>query len=552
MRTVFQIFFVIILFGGSNLLCGQNAKWAAIISPKDLDGFVECKYVKMDRHNNVYILGTFENAPVYFSPKDSMVPNGIPGAGIFIAKYDREGKFLWAKKIQHTGSRLYQGFEVDREGNQWICAWSNNQKVTYDGISFNGKYTYVAKFNPDGVAQWISDAGDCDMMSVDLFGNVYVFGMFDDSMTIGGTKLYGPHEGAIYLAKINNSGVQGWAKYAGQSTIGQSTYLTMCTSNSGSIYLTGRTEQFIILGDTVIYGPGKRNMHVTKYFNDGRFAWARLFECSSSPYLHGADTDESGNLYITGYVNDTLWLDQYFLTTKNRYGVNYFVARFDSTGNVKWADYNQGLNGKGVFTEACGGFFVKYKSGSNLVSEKQVFSDTTLPGGNYLLHYNRASHIESIITLKRAETPACVGPERPDVSVAEDGGFGDTVLNGHYLSSLSGADGQYAYILYFDRGTSYTSQGCLYDLSIPEESLSASLFPNPAVSYISLKLEISVSEITATLYDLNGRVIVPTQTISANGTNATMKLPDNAVSGLYLLRVQSEGKQGNFKVFIQR
>ena len=111
----------------------------------------------------------------------------------------------------------------------------------------------------------------------------------------------------------------------------------------GNVYIAGHYESNEInFGTTTLINSEKsygntKEMYVAKYDNLGKLLWAKSFGGNRSDEANSISTDPYGNFYLTGYfISPTLKLGTISLTRMGAFS-NYFIAKFDSTGNVIWA-----------------------------------------------------------------------------------------------------------------------------------------------------------------------------------------------------------------------
>jgi hypothetical protein len=529
----------------------QNAKWAAVISCKKREGIVGSYEVRMDKSNNVYVFGIFENAPIYFSPKDSLTPieySWGEKSAAYIAKYNSKGQILWYKKLIRIGrSHFYDGFEVDKEGNVWLSLISKGSRLYFDSLSFKGDGCLV-KFNSEGKTLWVTESGAGGVLALDEKGNAYVQGQFRDSITIAGTKFTGPHDYASYLIKYSPSGGIEWVNY-----IGVYRYPVMSVDKSGAVYLTNGTGQFADLGKKIVYGFGQNNIQLTKYNPDGSLAWVKLFQCTTPPLARASAILNSGNLMVSLSIVGTIDLGTYLVVSE----AFHVTAEIDSSGKILWAT-NKQLTGSNILPDVCNGFF---SEGHSEGKRGELFKDSTLSKGTYLVYYNAQRHAEFAAFMDDYSVIADVGSGNPDLALARTiardaddyNAPGDVVLYGHHISSIEGNHPGYTCIFYFDRGVAYKDGRCFHTLSIDEANQSMSIFPNPASRYITIVTNTEIKgEIHASLVDLNGRQIQLTTNPMRNQFRTTLTLPSIIVPGVYLLKTENEGSVKIFKVFITR
>ncbi len=112
--------------------------------------------------------------------------------------------------------------------------------------------------------------------------------------------------------------------------------------------------------------------------------------------------------------------------------------------------------------------------------------------------------------------------------------------------SVSYSVGQVAYTTQTG-STGFVTQGVqqafeIFTLGVndfPEIKLSMSVYPNPTISNITLKVEdLSLNDLNMELFDINGKKI---QTIKIQNTNTVIEL-ENLPSSTYILKVERENK----------
>jgi hypothetical protein len=139
---------------------------------------------------------------------------------LFIVKLDSSGNYSWANSNESNG--IFVSF-----GNSLISDNNDNIYVTgsfdYDNISFgndtlNTAGLFIVKYDHSGTVQWAkcSDAngyseGFC--IKLDINNNIFVCGLYQDSLTIGNTTLSGiPNMHTSFIVKYDSYGNKIWLK----------------------------------------------------------------------------------------------------------------------------------------------------------------------------------------------------------------------------------------------------------------------------------------------------------------------------------------------------
>lgn len=114
----------------------------------------------------------------------------------------------------------------------------------------------------------------------------------------------------------------------------------IATDANGDAYLTGYFIDSITFGSKHLSSPNI-NSYLIKYDSMGNILWAAQSKSASNISAAAtiyAATDNYGNAYITGNLNDTVTFGSF--TLKSFYDVNYsgiFLTKYNASGNVLWA-----------------------------------------------------------------------------------------------------------------------------------------------------------------------------------------------------------------------
>ena len=199
--------------------------------------------------------------------------------------------------------------------------------------------------------------------TVDNTGYCYVTGVVNNAY--GGTD--------IMAVKYDLYGDTLWTKtYPGTN---QSS-----TDTKGVAIKAGRYGGVYVVGNVANTGSGLDEVLI-KYDIYGNYYWAKTLQgtYNQDDKAFGIITDQNDNIYITGYV-----------TGANNYE-QMFIAKYDTYGNLLWANYNVGTDGlntegnsitlsnagnvcvTGYTTTHAGGmdiYTVQYSSGGTLMWQK--------------------------------------------------------------------------------------------------------------------------------------------------------------------------------------
>ena len=267
-------------------------------------------------------------------------------------------------------------------------------------------------------------------------GNLYAAGGFDDSfMVFENTVLRCGTTEHIFVAKFSPAGNVIWATSAGGDGSDQVT--AIATDPGGNIYITGYFgSDSIAFGSTVLVNHGFNNVFIAKYDSSGNAIWAKSIVGTDDDAARGIATDSSGNVYITGgFTSASISLGTITLHQVGSGGSEFFVAKYDSAGNVLWAkmagsiNYESSSPGAGIAVGESGNVYVTGSfSGNTLVFDA---IEITTPGSytNYSVFIAKYDAAGNVLWANSA------GGRANDFShaIAADAD-GNTYITGYFLS----------------------------------------------------------------------------------------------------------------------
>ncbi|MCC2624619.1 MAG: hypothetical protein K0R14_492 [Burkholderiales bacterium] len=209
----------------------------------------------------------------------------------FIAKYDTQGKLLWANQTGESGAASYaSAIALGSNGHLYITGYGHNS-------TSKGNYLIVAEYNATTGklmgSKSIKNPDDTDIsgsaITLDSNGNVYIGG----TTSIGSTDF--SQVSKYFIQKYTFDVEPVWAIVGGDSAYGRGISL----DNLGNIYVTGFTYKetnyinyFIAKVDT--------SGHFVGSFDVGGDGPAEVFG-------YGIQEDSNNNLYVIGSTSTSLY-----------------------------------------------------------------------------------------------------------------------------------------------------------------------------------------------------------------------------------------------------
>jgi hypothetical protein len=281
---------------------------------------------------------------------------------MFVAKYDPQGKVLWAQ--QAGGDRLDQGYGVaaDREGNVYVTGYFQG-KAKFGGMELTGKTQgdadhefdtrygdmFLAKYSGAGKLLRVRQAGDRDKnagnsVAVDSAGHVYVAGQFGGRTIHFGDIEVADTQLCNFIVKYDRDGKVIWAQpTAGPRSYGGGSGNTVAVDREDRVFVAGNFELSQHLGGILLQQDAGMNEEIflLKYNSDGSLLWGRQAGGTTHhEYCNGVALDRAGNAFITGSFDDAADFGgihaQAGPHNPGISGTSLYVAKYTGAGEPIW------------------------------------------------------------------------------------------------------------------------------------------------------------------------------------------------------------------------
>lgn len=259
---------------------------------------------------------------------------------LFVAKYDSDGKLLWATNTGTSVGILGRAIAVDAQGNSYLTGGFRYESDFGDDTFPNNEFNdiFVAKYGPNGEFRWATQLGGDDddvgtSIGVDAQGGCYVTGYFADAAFFGDDSLFSVGDSDMFLAKFDTEGQFEWVSQAGE--VGETQGAAVSVDPHGNCLVAGYFDLLATFGSHSLFSAGFYDLFLAKYDPQGNVLWARNTETSNAISAAGVATDGAGNAYLTG----TFFGPAQFgaLSLANGAAAQIFVAKYDADGNIVWA-----------------------------------------------------------------------------------------------------------------------------------------------------------------------------------------------------------------------
>ena len=271
--------------------------------------------------------------------------------------------FEWAKRMGGTGDDRGHSITTDNSGNIYTTGYFSDT-VDFDPgagyfnlISAGENDIFIQKLNASGNLIWVKQMGgsltDHGLsITIDNSGNVYTTGFFEGTADfdpgVGTTNLTSIGASDIFIQKLDTFGNLLWVKQMGGSFWDEGLSITI--DNNGNIYTTGLFSITVDFdpgaGTTNLTSAGDYDIFIQKLDALGNLLWAKQMGGSTYDIGYSITTDNSGNIYTTGYFEGTVDFNPGVGTT-NLTSAGFrdiFIQKLDSSGNLLWIKQMGGNN----------------------------------------------------------------------------------------------------------------------------------------------------------------------------------------------------------------
>jgi hypothetical protein len=340
--------------------------------------------VTVDSMNNIIITGRITGNADF--NRSNLIDAGLPettgvihgNEDVFIGKYDKNGVYLWAKRLGGSLSDYGNNITIDHNNNVYIFgnisgdADLNGNGVIDPGLPetktalYDLQDIFISKFDADGNFLWSKRFGSngpeiCGGITVDSSDNLILLGSTQTNADLNGDGVmsgifpelqsfpYGSND--IFITKFDQNGTFLWTKKIGGSSVDEGRDI-MVDSLDNIIIAGCVTDDADLDCDQIIgvYPETKSlindqsDIFITKLDNNGNNIWNKRLGGVENDYTTCLSIDTLDDILITGHIiNDAdLNGDQVINagnpeTSTYTFMTDIFIIKFDNAGIYKWS-----------------------------------------------------------------------------------------------------------------------------------------------------------------------------------------------------------------------
>jgi hypothetical protein len=323
--------------------------------------------IATDLNNNVYVCGHFTE--ITYTDIFSLTSNGSSDA--FIGKYSANGNLLWIKSAGGIG--LDGAMSLICSDSLLFVAGEFRDSVYFDNtllVSSGNSDIFLACLDFEGNYKWIKQAGGLyydvpRSISIDNNSDIIIAGHINTSANFGITDTSVFTYGSIdpFVAKYSSAGEFLWVNSFG--SIAEDRGISVISDINNNLFLHGHFYGTAYFDTITLQSTGIEDYFICKLQPNGDVVWANKIETRIDPYddfwNHTLESDEQGNIYITGYFMDSLVYDSFSVQSNGSYDI--FVIKIDNVGDLVWCltagnDHSYGDYSRSIARDDNGNLFI--------------------------------------------------------------------------------------------------------------------------------------------------------------------------------------------------
>jgi len=305
----------------------------------------------IDTFGNIYVTGYFTSSATFGEAGNTTTLSSSGNNDIFLAKYDSDGNFVWAKKAGGPGEDRAQNLTIDIYNNIYLTGYFE-ERCTFGSqtaTSQGSTDAFIAQYDTAGNCHWVHSLGSSGLdksfgVTVDSSGNSYITGFFYYAAILSNstdTLLGDGLSSDIFICKYNPSGdvllAERVGGYYNDAAFG------IAVDKDKAIFVTGYfLEEIHFGGDCYLQNYRYNDVFVVKFDSLFNCEWANHEGGNHLDMGLDIVTDRHGNVYTTG-MYDSLGI----FGTDSIFGAGYydmFICKYNNKGNLLWT---QTAGGKG-------------------------------------------------------------------------------------------------------------------------------------------------------------------------------------------------------------
>ncbi|RTY96035.1 T9SS type A sorting domain-containing protein [Flavobacterium sp. GT3R68] len=355
---------IVQIAGGFHQFVAKYTASGNFVWVKPLVATASTRAIAADTAGNIYLTGQFLNT-VDFDPSAAtanLTSHTVDFQDGFIAKYDGNGNYIWAKDIGGTTADPNPNAIAVNASGQVHIIGAFSGTVDFDPGTATNNLTatsewnnFMAKYDTNGNHLWANSVGAAangygfNVIKINSSGLIHIAGNFRDTVdfdpSAATANLTSQGERDVFMAQYNTNGNYIWAKASGGT--GDANMGSIALDSNGNINSTGNFSKlfdFDPSGATQnLSSIGNFDIFISKYSSAGAFLNAGII--GGYPTGDFAENENkvalgpTESIYVAGVFSNIVDFDpspaKVNLTALGQKDI--FIAKYTPAGNYSWA-----------------------------------------------------------------------------------------------------------------------------------------------------------------------------------------------------------------------
>ncbi|NUO49562.1 MAG: hypothetical protein HOV80_11965 [Polyangiaceae bacterium] len=177
-------------------------------------------------------------------------------------------------------------------------------------------------------------------VATDTAGDVFVVGLFDGQLDLGGGALVSEGDNDVFVVKLDPSGRHLWSRRYGLS--GPQHGYAVAVDADGNVIVVGGFRGTVDFGAGPVSAGSTSDAFVLKLDAWGNHVWSKHYgDLAGLQGAYAVGTDSANNVLVAGAFEGTMDLGSDELTSADDFDA--FVVKLDSAGAYVWSKHFAGL-----------------------------------------------------------------------------------------------------------------------------------------------------------------------------------------------------------------
>ncbi|NLB86461.1 MAG: T9SS type B sorting domain-containing protein [Bacteroidales bacterium] len=284
--------------GESDVFIIQYSAEGDYLWGKFLSGFYDNSgnAICVDNQDNILISGAYDGH-IAIGNSTLLAKGGID---FFLAKYDKNGNFLWRVNHGSIQNDFASSIVCDKNNNVFIAGeFSGTINFGSFNLPANGSLnTFVAKYDKSGAFKWAKAFGEATNtanqanIDVDIFENSYISYKSEQANNM------------VKIHKLNSEGVEIFnTSFGGLANVFPNDIKVDIAQN---IFIAGKFSGLADFGDGNINANADFDCFISKLDNDGIFKIKEIKGVANSNSLNSIYINKLNQLSAAGYFSNTI------------------------------------------------------------------------------------------------------------------------------------------------------------------------------------------------------------------------------------------------------